>query len=158
MTIKRRQFRAIGATIEKLTKPVFGKRGFGQAAIVTQWPEIIGGILAEHTFPERIAYPTGRRAEGTLHLRIDSSALALELQHLEPQITEKINTFFGFKAVVRIKIIQGPLPERTSDAAPPPRPLAPEEQQSLDNKLAVVTDPQLKAALTALGTEIVRDS
>ncbi len=156
MTIRRRQFRAIGATVEKLTKPVFGRRGFGSPAIVNDWPEIIGGILAEHTFPERIAYPTGKRSEGTLHLKIDSAALALELQHLAPQIMERVNTYFGFKAVADIRILQGPLPEKP-EKKPPPAPLDKAKRQELNKKLTLVTDPDLKAALESLGTEVIRD-
>ena len=47
--------RAIGATVEKLTKPVFGRRGFDEAAIITDWPAIICGMPATRTRPERIS-------------------------------------------------------------------------------------------------------
>ncbi len=156
MTIRRRQFRAIGATVEKLTKPVFGRRGFGSPAIVNDWPEIIGGILAEHTFPERIAYPTGKRSEGTLHLKIDSAALALELQHLAPQIMERVNTYFGFKAVADIRILQGPLPEKP-EKKPPPSPLDVAKRLVLNYKMNLITVADFNWSIDYLWTDFIRD-
>ena len=110
MTIPRRQFRAIGNNIQKIVKPILGRRGFGVEVIVNGWVDIVGPLLAKHTFPEQISYPKGSRLDGTLNLRIDSSAMALELQHLAPQLQEKINMHFGYRAISRIKILQGPVP------------------------------------------------
>ena len=56
MTIPRRQFRAIGANIEKIVKPILSRRGFGVATIVNSWADIVGPVLAKHTFPEQISY------------------------------------------------------------------------------------------------------
>ena len=155
MTIKRRQFRAIGATIEKLTKPVFGRRGFGQSAILNQWPDIIGAPLAAHSLPEKISYPRSERANGTLHIRIASSALALEFQHLEPQLIERINTHFGYRAIARLKIIQGPIPARDQPAKNQNQPLNADQRAALNARLDVITDPDLKAALSSLGESII---
>lgn len=157
MTIPRKQFRAIGASIEKIVKPVFGRRGFGEAAIVTDWAEIVGPVLAKHTFPKQISYPGRSRSDGTLLLRIDSSAMALELQHLEPQLREKINTYFGYSAIARIRILQVPLPESGTTENFQKRPLTHVEQENLDQRIELVSDPQLKAALSDLGSSIIRD-
>ena len=46
------------------------------------------------------------RTDGTLILKVATGALALELSHKEPIIIEKINTYFGYGAVSRIKIMQ----------------------------------------------------
>ncbi|MGB0671126.1 MAG: DciA family protein, partial [Rhodospirillales bacterium] len=43
------------------------------------WPLIVGPHLAAHTLPEKVF-------NGVLHLWVDSGALTLELQHLEPQV------------------------------------------------------------------------
>ncbi len=156
-TVKRRQgVQAIGATVEKLTKPVFGRRGFDQAAIITDWPAIIGGMLATRTRPERISYAGRGRTEGTLHLRLASSALAPELQHLESQLVERINTYFGYRAVARIRIIHGPIIVAGKEQAPPKRALDPAETEALRARLRPIADADLKAALEDLGREIMR--
>ena len=156
MTIPRRKFRTISASVEKIIKPIFGKRGFGEAAILTDWPHVVGATLARHTVPEQISFPRSVRADGTLKIKIDSSALALELQHLTPQLIDKINTYFGYGAVGRIQIVQGPVP----DQQPPDKGRAPipeDTQRELDQRLAFVSDPDLKAALSALGSQLLKN-
>jgi hypothetical protein len=156
MTIRRHQIRAIGAAVEKITKPLFGARGFGAASVITGWEAIVGPVLARATIPERIAYATGERAEGTLHLRVSSAGLALELQHLEPQMVERINSHFGYRAVARLRILQGPVPERARPKKKPGGPVTPQVETEIAARVHGIRDPDLKAALQALGREIAR--
>ena len=155
MTIARYKPRSISATVEKITRPIFGKRGFGQGNMVANWENIVGNILAGHTFPEQINYPRNQRNNGTLHLRIDSPALALELQHIETQLLDRINTHFGYRAVVNIKITQGILPEKNAGAMPEKRKITLKEENNLNKDLSKISDPGLKSALQALGAEII---
>ena len=158
MTIPRKRFQSIGISVEKIVKPIFGRRGFSKATIVTDWVEIVGPALARHTFPKQISYPGGARSDGSLLLRIDNSALALELQHLEPQLREKINTYFGYRAIARIKVLQGPIPEMREDVKVPKRSLSQNEKAELIRRLELVSDTQLKEALSSLGSSIIRDN
>ena len=123
---------------------------------MTDWPHIVGATLARRTVPEQIAFPRSGRTDGTLKLKIDSSALALELQHLTPQLIDKINTYFGYGAVSRIQIVQGPVPEQQ----PPDKgstPIPEDTRRELDQRLAFVSDPDLKAALSALGSQLLKN-
>jgi hypothetical protein len=156
MTIRRHQIRTIGAAVEKIAKPLFGARGFGAASVITQWEAIVGPVLARSTAPERIAYPAGERAQGTLHLRVSSAGLALELQHLEPQLIERINSHFGYRAVARIRLVQGPTPEKKEPKTKPLGPVPAEAKAGIAARVGRVTDPDLKAALQALGEEVAR--
>lgn len=140
--------RAIAGQVERLTRPALAKRGLAGAAIVAEWPAIVGPALASQTCPLRIAWPRGEAGEGTLHLRVASGAMAMQLQHLEPQVLDRINGFFGYRAVGRLAISQGPLPRQRSAPRPPPRQAPPEE---VERRLESVGDGELKAALAALG-------
>ena len=155
MTIARYKPRSISATVEKITRPIFGKRGFGQGNVIANWDNIVGNVLAGHTFPEQISYPRNQRNNGTLHLRIDSPALALELQHVETQLLDRINTNFGYRAVAKIKIIQGVLPAKSSHDLPEKRKITLKEEDKLNKNLSAINDPDLKNALQALGAEII---
>jgi hypothetical protein len=155
MTIARFKPRSISATVEKITRPIFGKRGFGQGSMIANWENIVGNVLAGHTFPEQISYPRNQRNNGTLHLRIDSPALALELQHIETQLLDRVNTHFGYRAVAHIRIIQGVLPENNIHTLPEKRKITLKEQNELNEDLNIINDPDLKNALQALGTEII---
>jgi len=154
LTIPRFKPRSISATIEKLTRPIFGKRGFGQGSIITNWKNIVGDVLEKYTFPEKITYPRNQRNNGTLHLRINSPALALELQHIETQLLERINTYFGYRAIVCIKITQGAIPDTQTQPLKKRRTISIEESKTLKSNLDIVSDPDLRDALLALGKEV----
>ena len=102
----RRGIRALASMLPKVTAPIFKKRGFAEAGILTDWAAIVGPHLAAHTMPEKIAFPRNARSAGTLHI-VTESAFAPELQHLEPQVIERINGYFGYHAVERLRIAHG---------------------------------------------------
>ena len=143
---------AIAVPSERVTRPVFGRHGFAGGALVVDWPAIVGSAVASHTLPIRIRFPPKERAEGTLIVKVDSGAFALEVQHLEPLILERINGYFGWKAVARLKLMQGPLPEAPRKAGPAAS--EPVADAGRDARLAEVEDPELREALTRLGRRI----
>jgi hypothetical protein len=127
------------------------KRGFAVAALVGDWAAIVGSALADSTLPLRVAFPRGARNDGTLHLKVSSGAMALQLQHLGPLIIERVNGHFGYRAVARLAFVQGPLPARAA-----PRAAArPTPKNKLEAKLAgrieAVPDAKLREALDGLG-------
>lgn len=142
---------SIAVPSERVTRPVFGKHGFAGGALVVDWPAIVGSAVASHTLPVRIKFPPKDRAEGTLVVKVDSGAFALELQHLEPLVLERINGYFGWKAVARLKLQQGPLPERPKPKQALAAPLA---AAPAGDRLAEVEDPELRAVLERLGRHV----
>jgi len=140
----------LGRTVNRLTGRVFGKRGMDDGAIARHWPEIAGETLARVSVPEKIAYEKGERTRGTLQLRVSNSALATEIQHSEPIIVERINTYFGYQAVARLRLIHGPVPAPRAKA-PTHRTLTPEEETALEDQLSDVEDDEIKVALEGLG-------
>ncbi len=145
----------LGRTLDRVTKPIFGKRGLADGAVVKDWPVIVGDSLARHSQPEKISYTGGDRTDGTLHLRVDHSALATELQHLEPVLLEKVNAYFGYHAVARLKLIHAPLPAPEGRPEKVTRPLDDTEERTLKDGLGGVTDPELLDALDRLGRAVI---
>lgn len=115
-----RWVKPVSQSVDRLTKGLLGKHGFTQGAIVTNWPEIVGEAMAQHTQPEKIVFSRDGVSGGVLHLKTDSGAYAMEVQHREPQIIERINTYFGYRAIERLKLIQGPLPRYKRAPRPAP--------------------------------------
>jgi len=154
--VRARAPRPLARMVERLTKSMLGRHGFVHGAIATKWPDIVGDDMASHTQPEKIVFSRDGVSGGVLHLRCATGALATEIQHLESQILERINTFFGYKAVVRIQLVQGPLPARKgARQATPPRPLSPEEARDLAGTVANVDDAELRDALAKLGRSVL---
>jgi len=150
---RRGAVRALAAEVPRIAGLALGKYGFGEAQLVTQWEAVIGAELAAKLAPDRLSFSRGERRNGTLRLRV-ASAFAIEAQHLEPVIIERINGFFGYSAVGRIVLVHGPMPQ-PAPAAPRLRPLDSREKQALDQRLEAIADPDLRAALGRLGAAVI---
>lgn len=157
---KRFSLPPIGSQVAGLTRELFRKRGFAEGHILANWPDIAGAVIADYSAPERLVYPR-RAGEGrgpapaaTLEIRVDGP-IALEIRHLEPQIIERINTYYGYSAVSRLKLTQGPLPVKPKARRRPIRALAPHERQALADQLQPIAEPGLNDALTRLGERIL---
>jgi hypothetical protein len=70
-------------------------------------------------------------------------------------LLERINRFAGFKAVERLRFVQGPMPERPSLSATAPRPLSEPEKTAIATAIELVAEPALQAALARLGAGLV---
>lgn len=156
---QRRGIHALASMLPKVTAPIFKSRGFAEAGILTDWPAIVGPHLARHTMPEKIAFARGARSAGTLHI-VTESAFAPELQHLEPQVIERINGYFGYGAVARLTIRHGRVAQAPIDAARPasrPKSRPTPQNRSLvgtGKAVAGAQDDPLDAALARLGTAV----
>ena len=150
--LRRSRIEPLSKSVGRLTEPMFGKRGLADGTIARDWPAIAGDAIAAHSQPEKITYAGRERTGGLLHLRIDNSAMATQLQHLEPQFLERINGHFGYRAVARLRFLHGPLPK----AALSPRQqkssaLSVERLRQLSDTLDGIKDPKLRQALEQLG-------
>ncbi len=125
--------KTLGSFVPTLTKKAFEKHGFAAATLLTDWETIVGRELASYTSPERLKWPRvysdagpdEARPGGTLHLRVDP-ARALDVEYRARQIAERINAYFGYRAVETVRLIQAPLDEKrsstTRERLPKPQP------------------------------------
>jgi hypothetical protein len=146
--------RALSSSLKSNTKFIFGKRGLADGTILKDWNIIAGEHLAAHSQPEKISYSKGRNC-GSLHLRIDSGSIATEMQHLQPLLIERINGYFGFKAIDRVNVTQGPLPAKNKKQPWSPRSLDTEEESRLTESLMDIKDDDLRKVLKTLGRAVI---
>jgi hypothetical protein len=157
--------RAVGSYVPRLTKTVMQKFGFSTAALLTDWSQIVGPDLARYTRPMKLKWPRtpadaldveqAGRPGATLYLQVDG-ARALDVQYKARQIVDRINSYFGYRAVADMRIEQTPAPALEKAALPrqvlsaaPAKPRA-----SVD--LGAVADDRLRAALDRLQKGIAR--
>jgi hypothetical protein len=148
--------RALAATLPKVTKPVLEKHGRAYAALIGEWHNIAGPSLAAMSLPEKLV-TAGGRAAGTLTVRV-AGAAATELQHLAPQVIERINTYLGFSAVTRLKLVQGPVPG--ARPAPKRRMREPSTQTkaAIETATSGIPDPDVRAALVRFGQSVASNA
>ncbi len=154
--------KAIASQVPRMTREALKRRGTAFATLVAEWPNIVGADIASSCLPEKLSAPPppprgvdAPRAAGTLSLRV-GAGMAMELQHLAPQLIERINAFVGYRAVERLRFVQGPLPGAAEPPAPPPPPLTPEARARLDSLVESVADPDLRQSLRRLGGDMLR--
>jgi hypothetical protein len=146
--------RLAGDLVGEIGGQSFRRFGFVQSSIVSRWGEIVGARYAKVSSPESIRFPTGRKGGGSLTLLVEGAHAPL-IQHLAPIIIERVNRFFGYEAVNRVNFKQGRPP------AAPPRPKRPELRpvpKELGAGLREIADPQLRACLESLASQIVASS
>jgi hypothetical protein len=145
--------RLIGDLMPAIGRTAFRRFGFVQSSVVTRWPEIIGAAHARHCAPESIRFPVGEKSAGTLHLVV-SPAHAPIIQHVIPEIIERVNRFFGYRAVAQVRMRQGAVePPRAAQAKAPPPSLKPVPIE-LGDSLRDVGDPELRAVLESLARSL----
>ncbi|MCO6158844.1 DciA family protein [Asaia lannensis NBRC 102526] len=145
--------RALGAILPQITRPAFAKRPAPAVRLILDWAEIVGAALAAQSEPRRVS-------AGTLTIAC-TGPVALELQHLAPQLIERINTHCGplrsgrdlrfddgTVLVRKIRIVQDPAVLRpvSPAARPTPQPVA----------IPGIKDGELHDTLARLGAHIRR--
>jgi hypothetical protein len=143
--------------VGKTIADAFARQGFASTGLVTHWPEIVGAEIADHAEPMRMVWPRRVHEDdpdpATLVLRVEGP-VALEIQHLSAVIIEKVNRFFGWRAVGRIQIRQAPLMRRDKKK-PPPAP-DPEVVARFAAGMSDVADDGLRDALARLAAAVKR--
>jgi hypothetical protein len=114
---RRRASAALSRLLTGLLSPAARARGFAAVGVIEEWPKVVGAGLARRCHPVRLEFRRGTTTGGTLLLQASGGA-ALELQHCSPQLIERVNDYFGFPAVARLRLVQMPL--RPSPAAAGP--------------------------------------
>ncbi len=155
--------RAIGAYAVALLDPIARARGFAATALLTEWPAIVGADLACFTQPDKVIWPrrtddgeapppqSAWRADGAiLVLKVDGPR-AIELQHRADQILERVNTYFGYRAIAQLRFLQTPISRVVPKSAATLLPAADEACVP-----AAISDGGLRQALARLGASMRR--
>ena len=145
--------RAIGDLMPEIGRTAFRRFGFVQSSVVTRWPEIVGPNHARVCSPEAIRFPPGEKAEGILDLVVVPAHAPLITQVI-PEIIERVNRFFGYRAVARVKVRQGAVqPPADNRPAKPPPSLKPIPLE-LGDSLRDIGDPELRTVLESLARSL----
>lgn len=145
--------RPIAELMPEVGRTAFRKFGFVQSSVVSRWPEIVGPTHARVCAPESIRFPPGEKRDGILELVVVPAHAPL-ISHVIPEIMERVNRFFGYSAIARVKLRQGavkaPAAQGPTTAPPSLKPIPVE----LGDSLRDVGDPELRAVLESLARSL----
>ena len=151
--------RPLGDLASRVLEPVIARRAGMTIDLVAAWDDLVGERHASYSRPERIVWP--RRAHeddpfkpGTLIVACDG-ARAIWLQHEAGEIVERLNVFFGFPALARIRIVQKQvvhLEQRPPRQEPK---LDPQGARQLERLLSGIEPGPLRDRLARLGAGVL---
>ncbi len=141
--------KSVGELMPHIGRTAFRRFGFVQSNVVTRWPEIVGPTHAKVCSPEAIRFPPGEKSEGILQLVVVPAHAPL-IQQVIPEIMERVNRFFGYNAVARIKIRQGEVQPQSAEERPKPPPSLKPIPMELGDSLRDIGDPELRTVLESL--------
>lgn len=147
---KRQGVQPFTACLQRVTKQAFKGPAAFTAAIMLDWPLMVGPALAQQCSPHKIK-PAGGGLF-TLELAASSAAAAM-LQYLVPDILEKINTYMGRRCISKITFCHM---HATKRAAPAARQMAsnPKTNKELEPLTDSLDDGPLKNALAQLAKHL----
>jgi hypothetical protein len=158
-TRRMRGFEAASGLLKDRIRTVGESRGFAVTRLLTQWAEIVGEDLARSTRPLKVGY--SRDGLGATLTVLTASAQAPMVQMQLPAIKDRVNACYGYNAIARISLTQTAptgFAEGQAQFMPAPKPQPkpdPEIQARAAAAAGGVTDPGLRAALEALGKNIL---
>lgn len=145
--------RPLSRMVPDVAGKALGKRGLAFGPLLTDWADVVGPHLAGRVTPEKLVFPRAAKENAVLHVSA-APAYALEIQHLEPLIIQRINGFFGYAAVARLKCTPG---RHVQPVKKPPvlRRLTAEEENRLTVAASTIEDPELRAAIERFGRAVL---
>ncbi len=147
------QARAIGDLMPQIGRTAFRRFGFIQSSVVTRWPEIVGETHARACMPEAIRFPPGEKNDGILQLVVKPAHAPL-IQQVIPEIIERVNRFFGYSAVARVKIRQGVVKAPDAQKRPAAPPSLKPIPMELGDSLRDIGDAELRTVLESLARSL----
>jgi len=149
--------KALADSLREVTVRALGQRSHAERSLILDWPSIAGGDVARLCTPLGLSFQRrDRRLDGTLALRV-ASGHATRLQHLEPQLIERINGYLGYRAVARLRLLHGGAPAAGVSQAPADEPAAGQPYAPDGGRAPggeAISDPTLRAALARLGRAV----
>lgn len=156
-----RGFLAAAHCAKRAVGEAAASRGFAEPQVLTRWAEIVGDHLAGLCLPVKVTYARDRSLGATLLIRVEG-ARAPEVEHLAPRILERVNQFYGYRAIARVRLTQTtaspgfaePAPAFTPPAATP----GPAEENRAAELARGIEDDGLRAALARMGAHVLARS
>ena len=134
--------RPFSSSIPKTLKKHLRKGGYNYSNIVDNWTKMVSKEISDNCYPVTVKMGKGMK-DGTLVLNVIHGK-ELDVEYKKNEITDKINSFFGYNCVnqVKLKVISNKIIRRNK-VLPKIKDL-----KQIDEKIKKVENNQLKNSLS----------
>jgi hypothetical protein len=163
--------RLISESVPRVAGQAFGRKYIMLGRLVTHWADIVGAEMAMQAQPVAMKYRTAKKKDGaakdnkkdskpaefTLEIAADSAA-ATVLRMQVDLILARINQIFGSNWITAIRFVPKATDgQQNNRFIKRPKPLTPDQKQSLSTMVKDVSDPELQERLQRLGAAILQE-
>ena len=154
----------IGDALKNISRNYSSKFGKIEFIIHSKWPDISGSYFTEYSEPKNIVRILDYENEigekiykNILNVSV-APAASLEFQHFKDTILDKINSYFGYKAIIDLRIHQNYIPKSNERLEPimSNRNLSSLEKEDIIKKVEELKNSELKKSLIDLGNNIAK--
>ena len=151
-------FLALEKNLSRILKPVLFKKKTDFLVINNlskNWQKIVGENCWQFCLPKKIKFEKNKKANGLLTIGAHNSSVAFYLEAGTNLIIQNIASYYGYKIVSEIRIIQEPKTIKIEQKKTAPK-LNPEQEELITNSIKSIKDEGLKSILQQLGTSIFK--
>ena len=153
----------VSKIITPIAKQLLGQNGFFMVDLLSNWQALVGKNLATYALPVKLAFAPNSRRDGCLTIATIGGAFAMEIKQQERSLIAKINVFFGYEAISKIKIIQTANPEDFAIYKKPIENLqknvvSVSEENYITELIKDIRSPELREALQKIGQAVATEA
>lgn len=99
------ELESLGSIFIPIMNGAFDAKDFIEVDVMLKWEDIIGKEIALFSTPTKVKF-NPKTDERVIYIDVPVGGFALELQHREIYLLDKINSYFGYKAIHKLQISQ----------------------------------------------------
>jgi hypothetical protein len=153
-------FLPLEKNISQILKPIFvkGAKTRDDFLVINNlnknWQKIIGEKCWQFCWPKKIKFEKNKKVNGVLTIVVNNSATAFYLEASANQIIENIASYYGYKVVGEIRIIQEPKILVENKSVEINQNISQKNRDLINDATLAIKDQELKSILQQLGTSI----
>ena len=151
---------SIGDTLRKVNRKFSSKYNRTEFLIHSKWPEIVGKYFLDYSEPLNVSKVQDFENDlgetvykNYLNVSVTPAA-AIEFQHFKDTIIEKINTYFGYKAIIDLRIQQNYIPKNNTMKKAKSFQINKDDKEFIEKNIEKFQNNELKKSLLNLGNKI----
>lgn len=149
---------SLGSILVPLIRSAISAEDLVGADILLNWRDIIGNEIFSYCQPIKTKFNPKNNSR-TLYVNVPAGGFALEIQHKEKYILDKINAYFGYNTVHKINITQDInmqiKEDKEENNTRKAKEISPEDEKYLLSLITEIKDDKLRENLIKIGKNVI---
>jgi hypothetical protein len=152
------ELESLGSIFRPIIKDALSSDDLIEVDIMLNWVDIVGENISAYSRPLKAVYDN-KINQRILNIDVPVGGFALEIQHKEQYLLNKINSYFGYRAIHKIKVNQNinmkPALIKSISTNKKTRELNEDEKKYLEELTDGIEDEKIKEILIKIGKDVI---